>query len=136
MAPGNAGQTHPGTGASGGAAILDWIMTQPSVTVQDAEVIQFEIPPGEEDDFSDHLPVTALLELSAPSGVGEVPDGNNLPGEPLTVDRAQSGEITLSWTSSCLTSDVDYHAYRGMIGDFYSHAQFACTTGGATARRP
>jgi hypothetical protein len=34
-----------------------------------AEVIEFPIPPGEEDNFSDHLPVTATLDLPAPATV-------------------------------------------------------------------
>ena len=64
LAPGNASQTHPGTGAGGGFTVLDWILADPFVNVVDAEVLQFDIPPGEEANYSDHLPVTATLQLS------------------------------------------------------------------------
>ena len=64
LAPSNAGQTHPGTGAGGGFTVLDWILADPFVNVVDAEVLQFDIPPGEEANYSDHLPVTATLQLS------------------------------------------------------------------------
>ena len=135
MAPVNVGQTHPGTTAGGGPGILDWILASPSAIVTDAEVVVFEIPPGDEDEFSDHYPVTAVLELSVSSGIGTIPDGTEVPGELLTVDRAPEDEITLSWDSSCIPGDVDYHVYGGTLGDFYTHTELACTTGGATKHR-
>ncbi len=56
-----------------------------------------------------------------------------MPGELLSVHRAPSGEITLSWGNSCMASDIDYHVYEGVLGDFYSHTLLACTTAGATS---
>ena len=44
--------------------MLDWILADPFVNVVDAEVLQFDIPPGEEANYSDHLPVIATLQLS------------------------------------------------------------------------
>ena len=64
LAPENAGLEKPGTGASGGEAVLDWIMMNPLVDVISADVIRFDIAPGEESFFSDHLPVTATLGFS------------------------------------------------------------------------
>jgi endonuclease/exonuclease/phosphatase family metal-dependent hydrolase len=65
-APGNGGQTHPGTTASGGQTALDWILAGPApdVTVSASEVITFVIAPGSENDYSDHLPVVATLEFT------------------------------------------------------------------------
>jgi endonuclease/exonuclease/phosphatase family metal-dependent hydrolase len=64
LAPGQGGQTHPGTTAGGGQMALDWILAGPGVTVSAAEVISFVIPPGEQLGFSDHLPVTATLDFA------------------------------------------------------------------------
>lgn len=88
LASANAGGVKPGTGARGGPTVLDWIMVTPvgdipiddvpiddipvddipvfNIDVIDARVIRFEIPPGEEGNFSDHLPVTATLQFSSP----------------------------------------------------------------------
>lgn len=57
------GQTRPGTTALGGMSALDWIFADPSAAVHDAEVISFTIPPGQQAGFSDHLPVTATIEI-------------------------------------------------------------------------
>ena len=59
----DSGVMRPGTTANGGFNVLDWIMSEPSVCVLDAEVIQFNIPAGQQSGFSDHLPVTATFEL-------------------------------------------------------------------------
>ncbi len=131
LAPGNAGENHPGTGAGGGQAIIDWILANPFVSVLDAEVIVFEIPPGEEDDYSDHFPVTATLEFGAGGGSGEVPDGDTVPGSQLRADRTPQGDLVLAWGRSCLPADIDFHVYQGTLGDFSSHTELACTTGGS-----
>ena len=80
LAPGNAGQTHPGTGAGGGFTVLDWILADPFVNVVDAEVLQFDIPPGEEANYSDHLPVTATLQLSGIDNGGVLPPNSVVNG--------------------------------------------------------
>jgi len=62
---------------------------------------------------------------------GSVPDGNVVPGAPLTATWA-AGELTLSWGDSCLPADIDYEIYEGSLGDFTTHASIFCSTGGAT----
>ena len=64
LAPENSGLEKSGTGASGGQSVLDWILMNPLVAVVEARVIRFDIAPGEESFFSDHLPVVATLEFS------------------------------------------------------------------------
>ena len=66
-----------------------------------------------------------------------MPDGAGVPGSGLTVaPSAVPGDLDLSWGASCITTDVDYVVYEGVIGDFTSHVPVAapnCTTGGATS---
>jgi len=66
------------------------------------------------------------------NGVGAVPDGDAIPGVPLTVDRLPAG-IELNWGGSCQPSDVDYAVYAGNIGEFTSHVPATCSTNGATS---
>ncbi len=72
---------------------------------------------------------------------GSVPDGDDVPGAPLTVgnepgaERSQGvGEITLSWGDACIGGDVDYEIYEGILGDFSSHAAKFCTTDSLTTK--
>jgi len=70
------------------------------------------------------------VPFSGPAG--RVPDGDAIPGTPLTVKRESSGFVTLSWGNSCVPSDFDYEIYEGTIGNYYSHSAKLCTTDGAT----
>jgi len=63
---------------------------------------------------------------------GGVPDGDAVPGSPLTVDLDPTGRVILSWNPSCQAADSDYGIYEGMLGDFASHTARLCSTGGAT----
>jgi hypothetical protein len=45
---------------------------------------------------------------------------------------AAGGNLTLTWGSSCRTSDTDYEVYEGTLDAYYSHTQKLCSTGGAT----
>jgi len=51
----------------------------------------------------------------------------------LSVQYAAAGDITLSWGSSCTTTDDDYGVYEGSIGSWYSHVARLCSTGGLTS---
>jgi hypothetical protein len=62
---------------------------------------------------------------------GTVPN-NPFPGLPLLLGKGGGGTVDLDWVPSCLHTDTDYEIYRGVIGVFYSHAIFACSTGGLT----
>ena len=69
-------------------------------------------------------------ETGAPAGA--VPDGNTTPGTQLTVERANSGDLTLSWGASCDAGDDDYGIYEGELGNFWSHEIAVCGTLGNT----
>jgi len=74
------------------------------------------------------------LFLVAVDGVaGEVPNGGDVPGVPLTVDPAAGGDLALSWSASCLGADNDYAIYEGTLGDYSSHTSVTCSTIGTTA---
>ena len=62
---------------------------------------------------------------------GRVPDGDTVPGTPLTVSKLGSN-LLLSWSASCSASDTDYEVYEGAIGTYYNHQSRLCTTSGAT----
>ena len=68
---------------------------------------------------------------AAPSGAGEVPDGDSAPGVPLTV-ALNGGMIVLDWGVSCNAADTDYEVYEGTLGIFTSHGGIVCGTGGLT----
>jgi protein phosphatase methylesterase 1 len=63
---------------------------------------------------------------------GAVPDGEAVPGVPLTLERSGS-DIAMSWGASCSAGANDYAVYGGMLGDWGSHAPVLCSTGGETA---
>jgi len=63
---------------------------------------------------------------------GRVPNGADLPGTPLTVNRNPDGTLLLEWGESCRAEDGDFAVYQGTLGDFDSHFQKNCSTGGAT----
>jgi hypothetical protein len=73
-----------------------------------------------------------LVEILLPTAAGRVPDGAFLPGVPLIVETTASGDLGLSWGSSCAATDVDYEIYEGTLGIYYTHAPARCSTGGAT----
>jgi hypothetical protein len=76
-------------------------------------------------------PASQTHDFAFVPAAGAVPDSGATPGVPLTVSLA-AGSLTLSWGSSCATSDTDYEVYEGTLGTYYSHASKLCTTGGAT----
>jgi hypothetical protein len=76
--------------------------------------------------------IRAIVECSAGSGPGSVPNGGDLPGEPLRIVRMADGQLELSWGDSCSSGDDDYEIYEGFLGAFYSHFSRLCTTAGAT----
>jgi len=71
------------------------------------------------------------IEFEAPAvAAGEVPDGDAVPGTPLTVDKLGAGAIRLRWDDSCRVSDTDYGVYEGELGDVASQVSRTCSTGG------
>jgi hypothetical protein len=61
---------------------------------------------------------------------GEVPDGWRLSGLPLTVEKLQGDDLLLSWDLSCGGNDFDFAIYQGVIGSYYRHRAYTCSTGG------
>ena len=94
LAPGQAGLPRPGTTAGGGPTALDWILSNPGVEVLEAEVIQFVIPPGQAGNFSDHLPVTAVLRLPNVCAYG---CGTNSPNSLSVLSGAPAVATTLTF---------------------------------------
>ena len=73
-------------------------------------------------------------DLLGGSPPGAIPDGDSIPGQPLTAVRLPGGDLTLSWDRSCALGDGDYAVYEGTIGDFTGHLPRFCSTGGATSK--
>lgn len=74
----------------------------------------------------------ACEESGAPAGT--LQNGDDLPGTPLTIGKAEDGMIRLSWGGSCLAGDGDYTIYQGDLGNFTSHTAKVCSTLGALTR--
>lgn len=67
------------------------------------------------------------------SPIGTVPDGTDLPEDPLVVSLSGPAALTLSWDPSCGVADDDYAVYQGAIGNFTNHTPILCSTEGATS---
>jgi hypothetical protein len=91
-------------------------------------------------DHNKNLPGAAPVQMSdvdativaAPAVAGQLPDDWSVTGTPLTISLETSGDVTLSWGTSCLTSDTDYEIYEGTAGLYTTHVPLFCTTSGAT----
>lgn len=78
-------------------------------------------------------PYAQLRDFAFVPASGVVPDGDQVPGVPLTVNLA-AGNLNLSWGGSCAASDTDYEIYEGTMGAYYSHSLMFCSTAGATTK--
>ena len=75
---------------------------------------------------------SAVVTVAVPAG--SVPDGDDVPGVPLTLRKSTvPGKINLAWDASCRSGDSDYAIYEGVLGNFTSHLQRMCGTGGLLA---
>jgi len=106
-----------------------WILTGNEGQLQSAR--RFDSRENLEPTFRPMLAIE--YTVGSTSGAGRVPDGDVVPGAPLTVRRENTGDITLSWGDSCQVGDDDYAIYEGVLGSFTSHVSRTCNTGGATA---
>lgn len=61
---------------------------------------------------------------------GAVPDGGNVPGEPLRAMKLGEGALALAWGSSCYYRDGDFAVYSGLLGSWTEAAPETCTTVG------
>ncbi len=68
---------------------------------------------------------------AVPQPGGAVPDGRRRPGQELTVQKANGGQLRLDWGVSCNLADSDYEVYEGQVGNYTSHVAKLCSTGGA-----
>jgi hypothetical protein len=75
----------------------------------------------------------AYLVPYLPQPVGEIPDGGQRPGTPLTVRLDDVDGLVLDWGPSCNFGDNDYVVYEGTLGSFGTHVQKLCSTGGSTS---
>jgi hypothetical protein len=60
---------------------------------------------------------------------GHVPEGGS---EGLQLSRSSEGELTLSWSPSCVSQNI-VAIYEGVLGDWTSHAPRDCGVGPTTA---
>ena len=89
------------------------------------------------DDNSGGVSITVEVMPATPTSAGAVPDGGSRAGSPLTVEPAGGGDLSLSWSSSCVPTDDDYAVYEGTMGNVRSHVPVICgTVGETTAVRP
>jgi hypothetical protein len=83
----------------------------------------FTPPPGDS---------TSVTKAAVSSGGNP---GSIVPGDGGTLTLAPSttpGDIDLSWPASCSSGATDYEIYEGAIGNWPSHVQKLCSTGGET----
>jgi hypothetical protein len=83
------------------------------------------------DDIPSKGVVVQIVEPASAVGAGRVPDGDVVPGVPLTVEKGVGAHLTLKWGTSCSAGDSDYEVYEGPIGDFTSHVPVMCSTAGS-----
>lgn len=83
---------------------------------------------------------TVEVRVADASGVtgglapGRVPDGDAVPGLPLTLHKngANPSDLDLDWSPSCGATAADYSVHEGTLGGWYSHNEALCSTTGAT----
>ncbi len=71
------------------------------------------------------------LNVLTPAAPGAVPDGDGVPGTPLTVGKGVAGAIVLSWGASCSAGATNYAVYEGTlpIPGAYNHVARDCSLG-------
>ena len=73
--------------------------------------------------------------LAVTSGIAETPDGNLIPGIPLTISKSGASQLLLNWGHSCdqVPGVTHYSIYRGTIASLttgiYNHTGFMCDSG-------
>jgi len=75
------------------------------------------------------------LRTAGNASASAVPDGDMVPGIPLTLNLDDSGPqrmLMLDWGESCGGEAMDYAVYVGTIGNFTTHVPCTCSTGGLT----
>ena len=73
------------------------------------------------------------FEVAGGNAAGAVPNGDDVPGVPLRVNKGEGEDVTLTWGDSCEANDTDYAVYEGLLSDFSSHLPVEnCTTLGST----
>ena len=83
------------------------------------------------DDIPSKGVVVQIVDPASLAGAGRVPDGGEVPGVPLTIEKGLGAHLTLRWGTSCSSGDSDYEIYEGSIGNFTSHVPLLCSTGGS-----
>ena len=77
-------------------------------------------------------PVLAVeYEPAAPASPGSVPDGDGIPGTPLTLAKTPGTPIRLSWGAGCAAAGgEEYAVYEGTLGSWNQRFSVVCGTGG------
>lgn len=87
-------------------------------------------------DFAPFRPkLTVEYETTVPDTPGAVPDGDGVPGAPLTLGKTGGAAIRLDWSAGCnAAAGEDYAVYEGTLGNFSNRFPAACSTGGQRTR--
>jgi len=79
-----------------------------------------------------------ITDSSCADAAGAVPDGDEVPGTMLTIQKTPGTNLRLFWGASCQGCDTDYGVYEGPLGDYDAHSLKSCSSAGnaATAVTP
>lgn len=96
--------------------LSDWVFSDP---ISDpCENIEY----GQVEDYS------VLVRQPAFASPGRIADNS------LRVNKTVTTSLDLTWGASCSAGATDYSVYQGTLGDWTSHTQKVCSTGGNTFR--
>lgn len=110
------------------ASNFGWVLIGDETTTTTARRFDSKENPTEA-----NRPALTVLFTPPPAGVGAVPDGDDVPGVPLTLGKAGGDLISLAWGGSCPPGAPEYAVYEGVLdGTFTNHTPLLCSTGGAT----
>ena len=100
---------------------VDYLFTCDTAPVEGAVVhtVSTTLPAGATDPRPENNSATDINLI----GSGSLPAA-------LVLDHTGT-QLDLTWAASCLTSDVDYAVYEGMLGSFNTHDPISCTTNNA-----
>ena len=75
-----------------------------------------------------------ITEAACEALAGAVPDGDEVPGTMLTIQKTPGTNLRLFWGVSCQGCDTDYGVYEGSLGNYYDHSLNSCSSAGVAAK--
>lgn len=108
-----------------------WILRGNEVTIRTTR--RFDSGSIEVDLFRPVL--TVEYEEGGPTTPGAVPDGDDIPGTPLSVEKTAGTTIRLDWGAGCAAAGgEDYAVYEGSLGSWNQRFPVVCSTAGQRSR--